>query len=141
MSKKLIKILFIFLFIFCLCVNFVYATDINLNLPGTDTNTAGEPADENITANDENTQNPVNEDANQSAENSVQDDSNTVDDGSVANTEDPFTNVNAETLQPGGITTSAESGLGVTNIINILLITVGVILILLAIAIIIRLKG
>ena len=98
-------------------------------------------ADENITANDENTQNPVNEDANQSAENSVQDDSNTVDDGSVANTEDPFTNVNAETLQPGGITTSAESGLGVTNIINILLITVGVILILLAIAIIIRLKG
>lgn len=140
MSKKLIKILTILFFVFCLCINFVYATDINLNLPGTDTNTTDEPVDENITIDDENTQDPLNEDTNQSAEN-VQNDFNTVDDGSITNTEDPFTNVNAETLQPGGITTSAESGLGVTNIINILLITVGVILILLAIAIIIRLKG
>ena len=52
----------------------------------------------------------------------------------------PATNSNFDTLQPTDVNTVEESGLGVTNIINILVITVGVILILLAIAIIIRLK-
>lgn len=45
-----------------------------------------------------------------------------------------------EIASPTGVSATAEEGLGFTNILNILLITVGVILILLSIAIIIRLK-
>lgn len=45
-----------------------------------------------------------------------------------------------EIVPPSSVGATAEDGLGLTNILNILLITVGVILILLSIAIIIRLK-
>lgn len=51
------------------------------------------------------------------------------------------TSTPTENLQPSGMSTSAQTELGITNIINILLITVGVILILLGIAILIRLRG
>ena len=82
MNKKIFKISFILILAFAFCGSYVYATNIDLNLPG-------------ITP-----------------ENNEQ-----------------MTN-NVETVNNG-----------ITNIINILLITVGVILILLAIAILIRLRG
>ncbi len=98
MNKKIFKISFILILAFAFCGSYVYATNIDLNLPG-------------ITS-----------------ENVV--------DNSITTPSTP-----AETLQPSGVSTSAETELGITNIINILLITVGVILILLAIAILIRLRG
>lgn len=49
-------------------------------------------------------------------------------------------NNSGEITSPSSVSATQEEGLGFTNILNILLITVGVILILLSIAIIIRLK-
>lgn len=65
-------------------------------------------------------------------ENAIVDD-NPVDDTQITTDIDTIT-------PPSSVGTTAEEGLGLTNVLNILLITVGVVLILLAIAIIIRLK-
>lgn len=45
-----------------------------------------------------------------------------------------------QTSAPSSVTATAEEGLGLSNVLSIILITVGIVLILLAIAIIIRLK-
>ncbi len=124
MNRKILKISFILILAFTFCISYVYATsDINLNLPGI----TNEPVPSN----------------NQTTNNTETSDQNNLD-----NIEDPSTNVPdtptttpTENLQPSGISTSSQTELGVTNIINILLITVGVILILLGIAILIRLRG
>ena len=128
--QRILKIIFILFIIFSFCVSYIYATDIDLNLPA------------NNTVADENTQN---------------DETNTVDDNSVDTSEQdslpgddvssgsdtlPTSNIlETQTMQPSAVTTVQNSGLGVTGIINILLITVGIVIILLAIAIIIRLKN
>lgn len=131
MNKKIFKISFILILAFVFCGSYVYATNIDLNLPGI-TSENNEQMTNNVeTVNNEQTANNV--------ENSIENISNTVDnvvDNSITTPSTP-----AETLQPSGVSTSAETELGITNIINILLITVGVILILLAIAILIRLRG
>lgn len=124
MNKKFIKIIVALLLIFSLYINFAYATDINLNLPGTsDNNSIQQNNENNEVANSVNE--PDNIDTLQNIDSNFQD----------------LNNSNIETLSPADISSATESGLGITNIINILLITVGVILILLAIAIIIRLRN
>ena len=144
MSKKLIRIILISFVILSIYITFSFATDININLPGTDTNQTNENSANNAEANNEQVENTVNnenvENTNnlvtneqENIDNSVNGD-NTITDGTSQNTP-----TDVETLQPS-VVTSNESGLSVTNIINILLITVGVIIILLAIAIMIRLK-
>ena len=50
-------------------------------------------------------------------------------------------NSESEVLQPTGISSAQETSLGISSIINIIFIAVGVIIILLAIAILIRLNG
>ena len=135
MSKKLIKIILISFVILSFYITFSFATDININLPGTETNQTNENSENNAEVNNEqseNTDNPVTNEQ-ENIDNSVNGD-NTITDGTSQNTP-----TDVETLQPS-VATSDESGLSVTNIINILLITVGVIIILLAIAIMIRLK-
>ena len=117
---KFFKIFIVLIIFMLLCVPLVYASDIDMNLPTGDNNTQ--------TSNNQ-IQNDVN-----STTNEVQDNVND------QTTNVPATNSNFDTLQPTDVNSVEESGLGVTNIINILVITVGVILILLAIAIIIRLK-
>ena len=125
MSKKSLKIMFILFLIFGFCISYVQASDVNLNLPGTTTN----QTDTNNNGN----QNVANQVGNE--ENATTDDLN-----QEANFDSPLSPPETENLQSSGINTTSESGLGINGIINILLITVGVILILLAIAIIIRLK-
>ena len=131
MNRKIFKISFILILAFAFCGSYVYATNIDLNLPGI-TSENNEQMTNNVeTVNNEQTANNV--------ENSIKNTSNAVDnvvDNSITTPSTP-----AETLQPSEVSTSAETELGITNIINILLITVGVILILLAIAILIRLRG
>lgn len=125
MIKKIMKLFLILALILGFCATYVFATDINLNLPGADINQADNTSNTNtdINQNIENDQN--NEDQN------IQNDISNEDDNS---------SILPDQLQPSSINSGTESGLNTTNIINILLITVGVILILLAIAIIIRLK-
>ena len=90
----------------------IFATDINMNLQANETS-------ENETVS--------NEIAN--ATNNVDNTANFVDDG-----------ISGESV-PSGVSSIAQENMSFSNILNILIITVGVILILLAIAILIRLKG
>ena len=116
MTKKVLKILFIFLILFSFCMSYIYATDIDFDLQNNEFSTVQDTHNVDGAGNEtvENTEIP----------------GDTVD-----------TDSTAESLNPSSISTAPESGLSVSNIINILLITVGVIIILLAIAIIIRLKN
>lgn len=123
MVKKGLKIVSILLFILFFSFSYVLASDINLNLPGTNLDSTN--PDSNI--NDYNTT----IDNNSNINNNFQDEYE-------ENVYDPYDDT--ETLTPNTVNTSSQGGLSITDIINILLITVGVILILLAIAIIIRLK-
>jgi len=116
MSKS-IKIFSIILIIFSLFISFygVYATtDINMNLE------SNEP-----------TQNEVTE-GNTIADSLIND--------ALADGETPSTTTQDILTPPTSIGAVTEEGLTLPNILSILLITVGVVLILLAIAIIIRLK-
>lgn len=119
MTRKFMKIILLLL-IFSFFTTYVLATDIDLNLP---------TSNDNLTT----AQNSLDAENNTSVDNGEN-----LEDQINNNTElqDDFT----ETLQPTTFS-KAETGLTTSNIINILLITVGVILILLAIAIIIRLKN
>ena len=123
MTKKVLKVLFIFLILFSFCMSYIYATDIDFNLQNDETN---------IVEDDNNNVNGI---QNEADENTVFDE-NTEIPGDIFDTDST-----TEALHPSSISTSSESGLSIGNIINILLITVGVIIILLAIAIIIRLKN
>ena len=123
--KKLLQLsLIIFVILMVLAPNFVQATRVNMNLTP------------NTTA----TENPSTQ--NTSSENTSIDDTNTV-------PEPEDTTANTDRLSPTTTNNSAsvstlnelpESGLGLNNIINIILIVIGVLLILLGIAILIRLK-
>lgn len=140
MLQKVLKIVFILLILASFCISYVYATDINLNLPST----GNDPLSTNPTVNPDGSSTPddtgtsnIQDLLNNLEGNDSQEQNNLVDD-------DPMSDIGSsgtETIQPSGVSNAPESGLGITNIINILLITVGVILILLAIAIIIRVKG
>ena len=140
MTKNSLKIFLILLVIFSLCTICSSAANINLNLPGTDNTQSN---------NSINSEEPIN---NQTASNQVPDnnttnanitDNNAINSNNIVDNNDTTIPDNPlddmQTLQPT-TNESSNSGLSVTNIINILLITVGVILILLAIAIMIRLK-
>ncbi len=132
MTRKVFKIIFILLVIFSFFITYVYATNIDLDLPGTSNNPTDQSQDvENQNIVDNNTDS-TNDDANTSAENDITD--NTLFDT-------PSTPSDSETLNPGAFSSAPQDGLSVSNIINILLITVGVVIILLAIAILIRLRG
>ena len=115
MSKS-IKIFSIILIIFSLFISFygVYATDINMNLE------SNEPTQNEVTESD-------------SIANSLIDDA-------IADDENPSQTTQATLTPPTSVGAIVEEGLTLSNILSILLITVGVVLILLAIAIIIRLK-
>lgn len=110
--SKIFKISITFIAILMLFSISVFATDINMNLQTDETNTA------------ETTSNEIAEDSN-----NVDDISDVVDDG-----------IGGEAA-PSGVSSIAQENMSFSNILNILIITVGVILILLAIAILIRLNG
>lgn len=119
MKKNYFKIASVIIMVLWLSMSYVFATDIDLNLPATNDTTT------------EATENFVSENENVIAENNSFND--------ISDVDDRFDT----TLHPTATSTSSASsqnGLSISDIINILLITVGVILILLAIAIIIRLK-
>ena len=132
MTKKLIKILVVLTILLGFSISYVFATDINLNLPGTDKN----QIEDNVadTDDNQNIENPTGDE--QNVQDNITDQNNIDNENSIVD-EDESSSI-PEQLQPSEISSSSESGLSVTNIINILLITVGVILILLAI--VIRLK-
>lgn len=116
MSKS-IKFFPILLISFSLILSFysvIYASNINMNLA------SGNSISGNIVQNGNDTL---------AAENTL---------------DEPATNLIEEspiqTSSPSSVTATTEEGLGLSNVLSIILITVGVVLILLAIAIIIRLK-
>ena len=118
--SKIIKICIILLIIFLFVSSNVNATDINMNLelPTTDTNSL----DEELT--------------NETPVDSIQD----VLSNSLSDETQGSTDVGGDAA-PSGVSSIAQENMSFSNILNILIITVGVILILLAIAILIRLKG
>ena len=135
MSKKLIKIILISFVILSFYITFSFATDININLPGTDTNQTNENSENNTEVNNEQVENTINNENIENTDNPVTNEQENIDNSVNGNntiTDGTFQNTptDVETLQPS-VVTSDESGLSVTNIINILLITVGVIIILL----------
>lgn len=113
MSKS-IKFFPILLIAFSLILSFysvIYASNINMNLA------SGNSVSENV--------------------------ANTVNNSLVNEniTNDLVDNVSqAEVTTPSSVTATTEEGIGLSNVLSIILITVGVVLILLAVAIIIRLK-
>lgn len=116
--KKLLQITFIILVILAvLAPNFVQAMGVNMNLTG---NTPTENTTENTT---------------------IDDDTNTMAEPEETPTTDrlsPTTTNNSASVST--LDQLPEAGLGLNNIINIILIVIGVLLILLGIAILIRLK-
>ncbi len=144
MKKNIFKVTFIFFIICGILGSYVYATDIDINLPSItppaneDTNNDPETPAENQTPDteDPNSENPDGE--NPTEENP--DGENSGDGSDIAPLDDGSETIDSEVLQPSTLSNAPEDGLGTTNIINIILITVGVILILLSIAILIRLK-
>lgn len=112
MSKS-IKFFSIILIIFSIFISFysVYASNIDMNLVPNET----------------------------VANESVSDENAITDDNFIEDTQTP-TDTAGEITPPFSVSATAEEGLGLTNILSILLITVGIILIFLSIAIIIRLK-
>lgn len=110
--SKFLKISILFIVIMMLTSISVFATDINMNLQSNATNT--NEAVSNEIANN--------------ATNNIDNSANFVDDG-----------IGGEAA-PSGVSSIAQENMSFANILNILIITVGVILILLAIAILIRLK-
>lgn len=128
MLKKLLKTVLMLAIILLFGISYVFATDINLNLPSIDAN--AETNQNSDTTNTESNQNMID---NQTAVNE-----NVVDNTTINSTYDTLRDY--ETLQPASVNSTVQTGLTTSDIINILLITVGVILILLAIAIMIRLR-
>ena len=128
--SRIFKTLVILVIILFSVTTLVYATDINMNLENqnqTDTNSATDS-------------------------NSVTDNGNAVDSNTItdSNTVDPNDTLAADNFQqdniggsvaPSGVSSIAQENMSFSNVLNILVITVGVILILLAIAILIRLKN
>lgn len=127
MNKIFYKISLILLIILIFSISFTYASsDINFDLPGV-----------NATNNESSNETPANNETTSNSESSNSSDENINSGNSLDNIDYDL----SEVLQPSTVSSAPETGLGITNIINILLIAVGVILILLAIAILIRLNG
>lgn len=130
--SKVFKIFLVLILSFIFCISFVYASDVTMDLPNNDTSTG--TSNEDVSNND-----VTNEDStNTETDGSLADEYL---DGAMDNTalpEDPLSDAYSHE-QAVGISTNS-SGLSVSSIINILLIAVGIIIIFLAIAIIIRLK-
>ena len=130
--SKVFKIFLLLILSFIFCISFVYASDVTMDLPNNDTSTG--TSNEDVSNND-----VTNEDlTNTETDGSLADEYL---DGAMDNTalpEDPLSDAYSHE-QAVGISTNS-SGLSVSSIINILLIAVGIIIIFLAIAIIIRLK-
>jgi len=120
--SKILKITLILFIILSSIYSFSLATDIDMNITSSDNNTT------NTTTN-----NVENDNANTSNNNIT---TNTVyedEEDTIADNE--YTTISSVNKA------STDDGLGMSNILNILLIVVGVVLILLAIAILIRLHG
>ena len=128
MNKIILKIFLILLVAFVSLTTFVCATDINLYLPGTDSPT------DNIDYSN-NSEVPNNYEVPHNTDTTNQENNNVIDNTLNNN------NSESEVLQPTGISSAQETSLGISSIINIIFIAVGVIIILLAIAILIRLNG
>lgn len=126
--SKVFKIFLVLILSFIFCLNFVYASNVTMDLP----NNNSESVDENVT----NNENTTNTDSNSSLENEYL--NGAPEEDNTALPEDPLEDAYSHE-QAVGISTNS-SGLSVSSIINILLIAVGIIIIFLAIAIIIRLK-
>ena len=137
MTQKIWKILFILLVILSLGFSYVYATDVNMNLPGVNTDIPNNTPDTNTNTPDTNPSDQTQVDNTQNTTSNDQ----TNADVPPSNTSSPMNVIENENIPSSTVSSAPENGLGLSNIINILLITVGVIIILLAIAIMIRLKG
>lgn len=124
MSKifKTLVILFIILFS---ATTLVHATDINMNLEN--------PNQTNTNLTDLNT-------TDTNSANAVNDIGDTTDTNTVANDNFGQDNIGGS-VAPSGVSSIAQENMSFSNVLNILVITVGVILILLAIAILIRLRN
>lgn len=123
--KNNVKILTIIFFVIFFFNTTVLATDINMNLPvEEETTTDTNITDTNVTDTDITDDSAINDESNiyDNLETTPQDDI-------------------GGTAAPSGVSSIAQENMSFSNILNILVITVGVILILLAIAILIRLKG
>lgn len=131
--SKVFKILLVLILSFIFCISFVYASDVTMDLPSNDTSLEGTNEDASTNEiTDENLDNAT-------TDNSLADEylEGSTDENTTL-PEDPLANAYSHE-QAVGISTNS-SGLSVASIINILLIAVGIIIIFLAIAIIIRLK-
>lgn len=137
MSK--ISKIFIFLLIIILSVcTFSLATDINMNITQqSNTSNGSNVSSYSNNINSNNYNNIVSYNMNSNDSNS----SNRVTDSSNSN-RNLSTQTEASQTQVSSISkTDANDGLGLSNVLNILLIVVGVVLILLSIAILIRLNS
>ena len=125
MSKIFKTFIILFIIIFS-TTTLVFATDINMNLES-QSQTDSNSTDINSTDNANSIENINTTDTNVENTNDILDENFQQDNigGSVA---------------PSGVSSIAQENMSFSNVLNILVITVGVILILLAIAILIRLK-
>lgn len=133
---KLISIILLVALLFFILNTCVKATDINMNLPV--------ESEENIVAEDGNLisgEEPVAEDTN-TTENTQADLQNSTDglQDATDTTLTPQDDIGGDAT-PSSVSSIAQENMSFSNILNILVITVGVILILLAIAILVRLKS
>ena len=129
--SKVFKIFLVLTLSFIFCVSFVYASDVTMDLPSNDTEASDEEVTDSETTNGETANTTDNSLADEYLNGAPEEDNTTL-------PEDPLANAYSHE-QAVGISTNS-SGLSVSSIINILLIAVGIIIIFLAIAIIIRLK-
>ena len=109
----------------------MYASDVTMDLPSNDTEASDEEVTDSETTNGETANTTDNSLADEYLNGAPEEDNTTL-------PEDPLADAYSHE-QAVGISTNS-SGLSVSSIINILLIAVGIIIIFLAIAIIIRLK-
>ena len=124
--SKVFKIFLVLMLSFVFCMSFVYASDVTMDLP--DSDSTSNSSEENST------------DSNVTDDNSLADEylNGAPEEENTALPEVPLADAYSHE-QAVGISTNS-SGLSASSIINILLIAVGIIIIFLAIAIIIRLK-
>lgn len=132
--SKVFKIFLVLMLSFVFCMSFVYASDVTMDLP--DSDSTSNSSEENSTDSNVTDENSVDE----TDDNSLADEylNGAPEEENTALPEDPLADAYSHE-QAVGISTNS-SGLSVSSIINILLIAVGIIIIFLAIAIIIRLK-
>ena len=127
-NAKIVSIIFIIFFIFNTTA---LSTDINMNLP-VDEDNSGEIT--NAESNEDNSVDSTNDGTTPEGEQNTNEITDLTNEGTLQNDI-------GGTAAPSGVSSIAQENMSFSNILNILVITGGVILILLAIAILIRLKG